>query len=119
MLTSEQVQSLKLGITPINEKAVLIVESGLEWVKANTTLEFDLNNEEEIKALPSSVRLFLLKFFELNKNRAGVSSESISGLSQSFNSGDISVMIWQIAEELLYPYMKSRVTFISASNRWE
>ena len=119
MLTSEQVQSLKLGITPINERTVLIVESGLEWVKANTTLEFDLNNEEDIKALPSCVRLFLMKFFEVNKHRAGVSSESISGLSQSFNSGDLSASIWQFAEELLSPYLKSRVTFIAASSRWE
>ena len=119
MLTNEQVQSLKLGITPINERTVLIIEGGLEWVKANTTLDFDLNNEEELKALPSCVRLFLMKFFELNKQRAGISSESISGLSQSFNNGDISDSLYSFAEELLSPYLKSRVTFFAASNRWE
>lgn len=118
MLTIEQVESLKLGIKPINEKTVLIVESGLEWVKENTTLEFDLNNVEEIKALPSCVRLFLIKFFEINKQRAGIASESISGLSQSFNSGDISASIWQFAEELLSPYLKGRVSFVAASSRW-
>ena len=119
MLTIEKVQSLNLGIKPTDEKTVLIVESGLEWVKENTTLDFDVNNDEDLKALPSCVRLFLLKFFEVNKHRAGVSSESISGLSQSFNNGDISASLWQFAEELLAQYLKGRVRFVAASNRWK
>ena len=117
-MTAEQVQSLKLGIEPIDDRGILIVESGLEWITRNTTLAFDMNNDEELKALPSCVRLFLTKFFDVQMLSAGVTSESIEGLSQSFDTGDKSAMIWQFAEELLEPYLKSRVQFISATKRW-
>lgn len=117
-MTAEQVQNLKLGIKPVNDREILIIESGLEWVKSNTTLEFDMNKDEDLKALPSSVRLFLIKFYEIQNLGAGVSSESISGLSQSFDTSDKSAMVWQFAEELLKPYLKSRVQFVSAKRKW-
>ena len=117
-MTTEQVRSLKLGIEPIHDRETLIIESGLEWIKQNTTLEFDMNNDEDLKALPSCVRLFLTKFFDIQMLSTGVTSESIEGLSQSFNTGDKSAMIWQFAEELLSPYLISRVCFISAQKRW-
>ena len=100
-------------------RTVLIIESGLEWIQNNTTLEFDITNIEEIKALPSSVKLFLIKFLDVNDISAGVASESIESLSQSFDTSDKSAMIWQFAEELLYPYLKSRVRFITAEKRWK
>ena len=117
-MTKEQVEILKLGISPIDDRVILVVESGLEWVKENTTLEFDINKDEDLQALPSTVRLFLTKFFDVQILSVGVSSESIEGLSQSFDSSDKSVMIWQFANELLYPYLKSRVRFIPAQKRW-
>ena len=115
----EQVKSLNLGIDPVDARTVLIIESGLEWILNNTTLEFDITNIEEIKALPSSVKLFLIKFLDVNDISAGVASESIEGLSQSFDTSDKSAMIWRFAEELLYPYLKSRVRFITAEKRWK
>lgn len=115
-MTKEQAELLKLGIT-IDDTALLIVESALEWVQHNTTLEFDINNDD-LKALPSCVRLFVTKFFDVNNISAGVSSESIEGLSQSFDTTDKSALIWQFAEELLYPYLKSRVRFVSAKKKW-
>lgn len=117
-MTKEQIELLRLGIAPIDDRVTLIVESGLEWVKANTTLEFDMGNDEELKALPSCVRLFLVKFFDVNMLSAGIASESIEGLSQSYESGDKSAMIWQFAEELLSPYLKSRIRFIAAERKW-
>lgn len=117
-MTIEQVDVLRLGIAPIDNRIVLIVESGLEWLKENTTLEFDINNESDLKALPASVRLFLTKFVEVNSMSVGVSSESIEGLSQSFDT-DKNALIWQSAEQLLSPYLKSRIRFVSAENRWK
>ena len=117
-MTVEQIKLLKLGIEPVDERTALIVESGLEWVKAHTTLEFDINNNEDLTALPSAVRLFLVKFHDVNALSAGIASESIGGLSQSFDNGDKSAMIWQFAQELLNPYLKSRVSFVSAQRRW-
>lgn len=117
-MTATQIELLKLGISPIDDRVTLIVESGLEWVQANTSLEFDKDNDEDLKALPSCVRLFLVKFFDVNMLSGGVTSESIEGLSQSYDSTDKSTLIWQFAEELLHPYLKSRVTFIPAQRKW-
>lgn len=117
-MTTQQIELLHLGIAPIDDRATLIIESGLDWVRANTTLEFDKNNDEDLKALPSSVRLFLVKFFDVQMLSVGVTSESIEGLSQSYDTGNKSAMIWQFAEELLEPYLTSRVRFVSATKRW-
>ena len=117
-MTQQQIELLRLGIKPIDDRVTLIVESGLEWVKTNTTLEFDINNDEDLKALPSAVRLFLVKFFDVQMISAGVSSESIEGLSQSFDTSDKSAMIWQFSNELLSPYLKSGATFIFARKKW-
>lgn len=117
-MTLEQVATLKLGISPINERVILIVESALEWVQKNTTLDFDINNDDDLKALPSCVRLFIIKFFDIQMLTAGITSESIEGLSQSYDTSDKSTLIWQFAEELLSDYLVSRVKFVSAVDRW-
>lgn len=117
-MTIQQIELLHLGITPIDDRAIIIVESGLEWVKANTTLEFDMNKDEDLTALPSVVKLFLVKFFDVQMLSVGVTSESIEGLSQSFDTSDKSAMIWQFANELLTPYLKCGINFIPAQRRW-
>lgn len=117
-MTSQQVATLKLGIAPIDEKTILIVESALEWLQNNTTLEFDINNEEDLKALPSCVRLFLIKYFDLQMLNRTVSSESIEGLNQSFRSENSSDMLWDIANELLGKYIKSQIRFVPAQKKW-
>lgn len=117
-MTKEHIEILKLGIAPIDDRAIMIVESGLEWVKANTVLEFDMNRSEHLEALPSCVRLFLVKFFDIQMISGGISSESIEGLSQSYDTTDKSALVWQFAEELLQPYLKSRVRFVTAQQKW-
>lgn len=118
MITAEQVKILRLGIEPINEKLCLIAESGLLWVLKNTTLKFQIDKNEDLEKLPANVRLFIVKYVEIMKLRSGVSSESISNLSQSFDTTDKSSLLWEAAEELLSDTLKSRVTFVSAKNRW-
>lgn len=118
-MTTNQIELLRLGISPIDDRTVLNVEAGLEWVKDHTTLEFDMEKDEDLKALPSAVRLFLVKYDEYQALRSGVSSESIEGLSQSFNTGDMAAAIWQLAEEFLEPYLNSPVKFVAAKRRYK
>lgn len=112
-MTKEQVESLKLGIAPLDDRAILIVESGIDWLKKNTTL--DCGN---IGALPACARLFLVKFFDINSLSVGVSSESIEGLSLSFDTSKKTDLIWDAAEELLSDYLKGRVRFVPAFKKW-
>ena len=117
-MTAEQIELLGLGIAPIDERVILVIASGLEWLKANTTLEFDMENDEDLKALPHSVRLFLVKFFDVQMMSTGVSSESIEGLSQSFDTGNKNALLWQFAQELLSEHLKSSVRAVPTLKKW-
>lgn len=117
-MTNAQAEVLNLGL-PNNAETLLMIESALNWVLDNTTLKFDIDKDEDLKALPAQVRLFVLKYNELMSISAGVASESIEGLSQSFNSGDKSALLWEIAESLLGKWLVSPVKFVAATNRWE
>lgn len=118
MVTTEQVRALRLGIQPINDRICLLVESGLLWVIKNTTLSFRIDKTEDLENLPGNVRLFIVKYVEIMKLRAGVTSESISNLSQSFDTTDKSALLWEAAEDLLSDVLKSRAAFVGARNRW-
>lgn len=118
MVTDEQVAILRLGIQPIDDRLCMIVESGLLWVIKNTTLNFQIDKDEDLERLPANVRLFIVKYAEIMKLRSGVSSESISNLSQSFDTTDKNTLLWEVAEELLSDVLKSRATFVGARNRW-
>ena len=117
-MTKEQVENLKLGIAPVDDRVIIIVESCLNWVLDNTTLDFDMNDEVDLKALHPNVKLFLIHYFDIMSMRPGISSESISGLSQSFDTTDKSTLIWRYAEELLGQWLKSQMTFYQAKRRW-
>lgn len=119
MITSDQVERLKLGIAPIDDRLCLLTESAFDWIKDNTTLEIDLTDTEALEALPACVRLFIVRFIDVMTMTAGVQSESIEGLSQSFSSADKGALIWQYAEELLGKWLKSRVRFVTAQRRWK
>lgn len=112
-MTSKEIQSLNLGIDESDSKAVLSVETAIEWLAENTTLDMtDLEN------LPAAARLFISKFCEITSLQSGVSSESIEGLSQSFSTGNTTDMVWDLASNLLSSYLKSRVRFVAAEKRW-
>ena len=117
-MTKEQVEKLKLGIAPVDERTIIMIESGLRWVLTNTTLEFDIDNDNDLEALQPNVKLFLIHYFDIMSMRPGVSSESISGLSQSFDTSDKSVLIWQYATDLLGEWLKSQMSFYQAKRRW-
>lgn len=116
-MTVEELTNAGLPITA-DEINCLFVDSALDWIIDNTTLDFDKNNVEEIKALPSSVKLFILKYKEIMSTDSMVTSESIEGLSQSFNSTDKNVLLYQLAQQLLGKYLKSALSFVQSEKRW-
>ena len=117
-MTKEQVEKLKLGIAPIDDRTVLLIESAFHWVNNNTVLDISYNDDNVLEALSPNVKLFVLKYFDLMSLSAGVSSESIEGLSQSFDTTNKSDLLWQYAYESFGDKMKSQMTFTVAKNRW-
>lgn len=91
----------------------VIREAALGWISSNTT--FDVS----IEPLPAGVELFIEKYGQVMGLRAGVTSESISGLSQSFDTGSISVLLKQYARELIgSEYVVSDVEVFPALDSW-
>lgn len=96
-------------------EVALIVEAALDWVEQNTTVEFDREKE-----LPSNVKLFTVKFCDLISQNAGVASESLGGMSQSFaTSSSSSFILHDLATQLFGSAYRGRNRFISASKKWK
>lgn len=109
------------GIPLSNKDAVSLLraEAALDWMKENTTLSIDKADMKTIEALPATAKLFVIKFSETMRIKAGVTSQSIEGLSQSFDATEnASSLIWALAKSLLSDYLKSQVRVIPARRRW-
>lgn len=98
--------------------AVLKAEAALDWMLANTTLAFSKDDAQSIAALPACAKLFVVKYSEAMSLREGVASQSIEGLSMSFNTADKDTVLWQLARSLLSGYLKSQVRVYPAKRRW-
>lgn len=91
------------------------VDTALEWISQNTTIEIDPDTE-----LPSSVKLFIIKFCDLMSQSFGVASESLGGMSQSFSTtGGNALLLHDLASELFGPNYIGRNKFIAARSRWK
>lgn len=102
-----------------NVQKELLVKAGLEWVAEHTTISVNLNDPEVLVQLPASVQLFVQKYSELMERTTGLTSQSIEGLSMSFDaSGDADTSIWALANALLKGYLKSQVKVFPAKRRW-
>ena len=115
-MTVEDFTSLDLPVDASNQ---LYVESGLEWLQANTTLEFDLADVETIKSLPASARLFLVKYCEICDRASGVASETVGPMSKTFSTDSIEKQTGSLARQLLKQWLKPNVTFIPCRRRWK
>lgn len=115
-MTAEDLKSA--GIPISGENADLYAEAALDWMQEHTTLEFDRSDAESLAALPACAKLFIVKFTETVRMKQGVASQSIEGLSQSFDTTDKSALIWQLANGLLGAYIKSQVRVTPAMRRW-
>lgn len=100
---------LGLEKTPENQ---LIVDAALQWLGDNTTLDVSGEN------IPPVAKLFILKYSELMGQTAGLKSESLAGMSQSF-SGDFNTSLWNIAYSMLLPYLKSNANVTPSRRKWE
>ena len=96
----------------------IIANAALEYIAENTTLTVDLNDVATLEALPFTAKAFISKYEEAVSASSVVASESIEGLSQSYKTGDKTNLIWDLANSLLGNYLKGRIQFISAKNRW-
>ena len=76
-------------------------------------------DEQIVKEQGMSINEIFEKYGEIMSVSAGVSSESIAGLSQSFRTSDIGTLLRQYAKELIgQEYMKSDVTVFPFVDRW-
>ena len=114
-MTAEEFKSMDLTV---EADAQLYVEAGLEWLQGHTTLDVDLKNMETIKALPSSARLFLVKFCEICDRNIGIASETVGPMSQSFAADSVARQTALLARQLLKPWLKAEVTFTPCQRRW-
>lgn len=107
-MTTEQFKSIGLDIDE------LMGNAAIEWLQDNTTID-----TSDITMLSASAKLFIRKFAEINGLNSGVSSESIEGMSQSYNQSKKEDMIWDLANSLLSGNLKSRVRFVTAQRKWQ
>lgn len=116
-MTAEELTALGLPFADTSPETCLMAEAALEWLQTHTTLEFDASDAESVKGLPAGARLFLVKFTELQSASGGITSESIAGMSQSFDTANNNALLWQFARELLGDVLRSGVRFRPA-RRW-
>ena len=114
-MTAEEFNALGLPVPPASQ---LYVEAGLEWIRDNTTLAVDITDMESIKALPSSARLFLVKFCEICERDTGIASESVGPMSQSFTTDSAAKQTAALARQLLRAWLRSNVQFLPCQRRW-
>ena len=117
-MTTDEIRSLELPLSNTDIETCLYVEAALDWLKENTTLDFDSANIESIKTLPSGAKLFILKFLDIMNANTTVTSESIGGMSQSFKTSSRNDLLLDLASELLGNYIKSSFNFIPATTKW-
>lgn len=118
-MTAEDIKNAGIPLINPDDTELLMAQSAIEYIKANTTLEVDADNLESIKALPASAKLFVVKYTELMRAESGISSESLGGMSQSFDTSGRDKQLFTLLNSLLGSYAKSQLRFKAASRRWE
>ena len=117
-MTKEQVEKLNLGIIPVDSRTIIMVESAFNWINDNTTLHIDCNSDDVLNSLDGNIKLFIINYIDIMNLRPGISSESLGGMSQSFENISKSDLLWQYAYELFGNYVKSQMSFVTAKSRW-
>ena len=97
-----------------DQETKVMVDSAIEWIKANTSLEIAQDQE-----LPSTAKLFVVKFCDVMSAYTGVASESLGGMSQSFSTGGSGSLLAELACQLFGSAYKCGNRFVSAKSRWK
>lgn len=112
-MTREELKALNLPLDLNDEETALMVESAALWIEDKTTFRF-----ANVETVPANVKLFIIKYCDVMSQSGGIASESIAGMSQSFNGGSTAALLAQIAGELLSEYGYSSCRFVSAKRKW-
>lgn len=112
-MSSLDLSVLGLPLDTSDPTTALVVESGLEWIALNTTLQI-----ESLEDVPVNAKLFLMKYAELMSANGLVTSESLGGMSQSFADGTVhATLLRQYAADLLGKWYKA-ASFTPSARRW-
>lgn len=108
----------QIGLTgKLHESDSVVFNAGLEWLSSNTDLQTD--TEDAVLALPASAWAFLWKYVSLiGQSGRVIASESIGGLSRSYQSEDLTAALGKLAEQLLPGHFKGGVRSVSDYSRW-
>lgn len=117
MLTLEEIRTLGLPIENIDEKICLYVNASLDWLRENTTLNFDKDDVDSVKNLPSGAKLFIVSFLETMEQNPAITSESIAGMSQNFSIRLKGDLLSELATAFLSEYY-SCVKTIPNIDKW-
>ena len=117
-MTVEELKALELPIEATASTS-LYVGAAIDWLKSNTTLEIDKKNlQENVKALPDGAKLFICRYYEIMSSDNTVASESIGGMSQTFNSNTKTSLLYELARELIGDYLKGQVQSVPNVSKW-
>ena len=117
-MTLEELQALKLPIKA-TETTCLYVDAAIEWVNEYTTLEISKDNlQSDVEKLPTGAKLFICRYYEIMSSDNTVASESIGGMSQTFNSNSKTSLLYELARELIGKYLKGQVQSVPNVSKW-
>lgn len=117
-MTVEELQALNL---PIKATATtcLYVGAAIDWINSNTTLVIDKANlQDDVEALPDGAKLFICRYFEIMSSDNSIASESIGGMSQTFNSNSKTSLLYELAKELIGDYLLGQVRSVPNVSKW-
>ena len=118
-MTVEELKALDLPVEA-NATTALYTGAAIDWLVTNTTLEIDKGNmSASVAGLPDGAKLFLCRYFEVMSTDGNITSESIGGMSQSFGTASKETQLWQLASELMRPYLKTQVRSIGNVSKWK
>lgn len=117
MISVEELIGAGIPLSGRDAREALKATAALEWIQQNTTLDFDAADPASVEKLPATAKLFVGKYVEIMGLKTGVSSQSIEGLSMSFDTTDKGTMLWQLASTLLGGYLR-QARFFPAKRRW-
>lgn len=118
-MTVEELTALNLPIKA-TDITCLYVGAAFDWLETNTTLVIDKDNlQESVAALPDGAKLFICRYHEIMSTDGNVTSESIGGMSQSFGGLSKETQLWQLASELIRPYLKGQVRSVPNVSKWK
>lgn len=119
MLTREKAEKLSLPINAKSSVDILLIENALAWIADNTTVKVDMDDLENVQP---AVRLFIIRYIEIMQLPMGISSESASGLSQSFDTNKDPAELLISAAEAIFGadnVTAGAVHFVTATRGWD